>query len=131
MLPVCGILDRRRGDELLPALQDADGVVRLHRAVTLLDDDELLVEKARLDVVEALGSEPGEEHHVLGRGELLDDLGDAALPGPALGEDDGRERIGELAGDGDEVQQALVRVLADEAQGVDVAARPGRGDPGA
>ena len=54
MLPVCGSLTGRRSDELLPALEHADRVVRVHRAVALLDDHELVVEEAGLGVVEAL-----------------------------------------------------------------------------
>jgi len=43
--------------------------------VTFLDDDELPVEKARSGVVEALWRQTSKEDDVLGRGELLDDLG--------------------------------------------------------
>ena len=42
------------------------------------------------------------------------------FPAPLWREDDRRERIRELARDGHEVEQALVRLLADEAQGIDV-----------
>ena len=97
MFPVCGSLIGRRGDELLPALQDADRVVGLHRAVALLDDHELLIEEAGRGVVEALRREAREEHDVFGRREPLDHLGDAALARAALAEDHGRERVGELA----------------------------------
>ena len=122
-VPRLRVLHRCRGDELLPALQHADRVVGLHRAVALLDDHELAVEEARLGVVEALRREPREEHDVLGRAEPLDDLGEPALPGAALGEHDRRERILELPRDGHEVEEALVRLLAHEAERVDVPRR--------
>ena len=120
-VPRGGVLDRRRGDELLPALEHADRVVRLDRAVALLDDHELPVQEAGLDVVEALRREPRQEHDVFRRAELLDHLGEPALAGAALGEHDRRERVVELARHGHEVEQALVRLLAHVAERVDVA----------
>ena len=83
-VPRLRVLDRRRRDELLPALQHADRVVGLHRAVTLLDDHELAVQEAGLGVVEALRRESREEHDVFGWAEPLDHLGEPALPRPAL-----------------------------------------------
>ncbi len=109
MFPVCGSLIGRGGDELLPALEHPDRVVRFDRAAALLDDHELPVQESGLGVVEALRRESGQEHDVLGRAELLDHLGEAALAGPALGEHDRGERIVELAGDGHEVEKPLVR----------------------
>ena len=76
-VPRLWVLDGCGGDELLPALKDADGVVGLHGSVALLDDDELVVEEALVHVVEALWCQAGQQHDVFGGRELLDHFGDA------------------------------------------------------
>jgi hypothetical protein len=114
------VLDGRGRDELLPALQHPDRVVRLDRAVALLDDHELSVEEAPFGVVEALRRQPRQQHDVFRRAETLDRLGEDALARPALAEHDRRKRIVELARDGHEVEEALVGLLAHVAEGVDV-----------
>ena len=65
-VPGLRVLDRSGGDELLPALQDADRVVGFHGAVAFLDDHELLIEEAGSGVVEALRREAREKDDVLG-----------------------------------------------------------------
>ena len=114
------VLDGRRGDEFFPALEHTDGVIRLHRAVTFLDDDELAVEKAWSRVVETLRCQSCQENDVFGRRELLDDFGETALARAALGEDDRGEGVRELSQDRNEIEESLVGLFSDVAQSINV-----------
>ena len=114
------VLDRHAEDELLPRLQRPQRIVGFLRAGPLLDDDDLAAQEVLLHVVERLRRQPREEDDLFRWREPLEQLGQAALAGARLREDERRERVLELARDDDQVAERLVGLLADVAEAREV-----------